>query len=72
MEVFLEPVVLFLDKKKKRQDFEIFLSKNKFPQYPKITKKYSSKYNDYRSVINIAQNFEHVQNKNLNLYTRQM
>ena len=41
--------------------FKIFSSKNKFPQPPKSTKKYSSKYNNskysgYRSVINITQN----------------
>ena len=41
-----------------------------FPQSPKRTKKYSSKCNGYRSVINIVQNFGYVQNKNLNLYTR--
>ena len=50
----------------------MFSSKNKFPQSPKRTKKYSSKYNGYRSAINIAQNLGHVQNKNFNLYTRQM
>ena len=54
------------------QNFENFPSKNKFPQSPKSTKKYSSKYNCYRSVINIAQNFGHVHNKNFSLYTRQI
>ena len=55
MEVFLEPVLLFLDKKKTDiEDFESFLSKTSFhnlknviyvsPKSPKI-----SKYNGYRS-----------------------
>ena len=39
---------------------KIFSSKKKFPQSPKSTKKYSSKYNGNRSVINIAQNFGHI------------
>ena len=51
---------------------KMFYFKNKFPQLPKITKKYSSKYNGYRPVINIANNFGHVQNKNFNLCTRQI
>ena len=46
------------------------MSKKKFPQSPKSIKKYSSKYNGYRPVINIAQNFDYVQDKNFNLYTR--
>ena len=49
-----------------------FSFKNKFPQLPKITKKYSSKYNGYRPVINTAKNLGHVQNKNFNLCTRQI
>ena len=43
-----------------------------FHKNPKITKKYSSKYIGYKSVINIAQNFGYAPNKNLNLYTRQI
>ena len=38
-----------------------FSSKNKFPQ----SANNGSKYNGYRSVIYVAQNFGHVQNKNL-------
>ena len=38
----------------------------------KSTKKYNFKYNGYRSEINIAQKFEHAQNKNFNLYIRQI
>ena len=49
-------------------------SKNKFPQSPKCTKKYSSKYNsskynEYRSVINIAQNFAYVHTIRTVIYT---
>ena len=51
-----------------KYDVEKLLSKNKFPQSLKSTRKYSSKFNGYRSVINIPQSFEHVQNKNL-IYT---
>ena len=65
---------------KRKHSYKIlkkFSSKNKFPQSPKSNKKYISKYNSskwngYRSVINIALNFEHVQIKNFNLYTRQI
>ena len=41
-----------------------------FPQSPKSTKIYSSKYKGYRFVIDIAQNIEHAQNKNFNFDTR--
>ena len=47
-------------------------SKNQFPQSPESTKKYSSKYNGYRSFVNIAQNFGHVHKKTFNLYIRQI
>ena len=70
MEVFLEPVLLFFGEKENKNI--IFLSKKMIPQTPKRTENYSSKYNDYRSVINIAQNFGHVQHKNLNLCARQI
>ena len=59
----------------KRKQYKIsknFLSKNKFPQSSKSTKKNSSKYNGNRSLINIAQNFGYVHNKNFNLYTREI
>ena len=58
------------------------MSKNRFLQSPKYTKKYSFKYNGYGSVINIAQNFRHgsviniaqnfrhVRNKHINLCSR--
>ena len=65
IEVFLNPLNEY-------KIFNEFLSKNKFLQSPERTKKYSSKYNDYRLVINIAQNFGSDQNKNFNLYTRQI
>ena len=65
MEVFLDPL-------NKYKIFNDFLSKNKFLQSPERTKKYSSKYNDYRLVKNIAQNFGNDQNKNFNLYTKQI
>ena len=57
---------------KRKHEYKIlknFLSRKNFPQSPESTKKYSSKFNSYRSIIDIAQNFEHVQN-NFNLYTR--
>ena len=46
------------------------MSKNRFLQSPKCTKKYSFKYNGYGSVINVAQNFRHVRNKHINLCSR--
>ena len=46
------------------------LSKIKFPQSPKSTKKYSFKHSGCKSVINIAQNFGRVQKKNFSLYTK--
>ena len=51
------------------QDFKNFFYKKKFSQSLKSTKKYSSKYNGYIFVMNIAQNFENVKNKNFNLHT---
>ena len=59
--------VFWIKRKHKYKILKNFQSKNNFPISLKITKKYSSKYNDYMSVINIAQNFGHVQNKNFNL-----
>ena len=49
-----------------------FSSKNKFSQAPKSTKKYSSKYNGYGSVINIdiASVSAHVRNMLCNLQTQ--
>ena len=61
----------WIRRKHKYQILKSFPSKNNFTQSPRSTEKFSSKYNGYRSVIDIAQNFEHVQNKNFNLYTRQ-
>ena len=48
-----------MDKKKTQieEDFNFFWSKNKFSQSPKSTKKYSFKYNGYKPVIDIVQNF---------------
>ena len=63
----------FLIKRKhKYKILKGFFAKIKFPQSPKRTTNYSSKCNGYRSVINIVQNFGYVQNKNLNLYARQI
>ena len=74
MEGFLEPALLFFGQKENIniRFWKLFLWKNKFPQSLKSTKKYNSKYNGYRSVIDIAQNFGNVQNKNFNLCTRQI
>ena len=63
----------FLDKKKRWfKIFKHFLSKNKFTQSTKSTKNCSFKYNGYRSMITVAQNFGHIHNKDFNLYTRQI
>ena len=51
---------MWIKRKHKCKSFWKFFRKNKFPQSPKRTKKYSSKYTGYGSVINIVQNFEHV------------
>ena len=63
---------LWIKIKHKYKILKNLLSKNRFPQSPKRTKKYSSKYNGYRSFINIAQNLGHVQNKNFNFSARQI
>ena len=50
-------------RRKRKQEYNIlkfFFSKKMVPQTPKRTENYSSKYNDYRTVLNIAQNFGHV------------
>ena len=63
----------FLDKKTdKYKIFKIFCQKKKkqFPTFPKKQKKYSSKHNGYRFVVNIAQNFVNDYNKNFYLCTR--
>ena len=63
---------LWIKIKHKYKILKNLLSKNRFPQSPKRTKKYSSKYNGYRSFINIAQNLGHAQNKNFNFSARQI
>ena len=60
-----------MDKKKtKIEDFEKDLVKKQVSTISKIYQKIQSKYNGYRSAINITQNFKHDQNKNFNLCTR--
>ena len=55
-------------KHKHNKILKLFLSKTSFYNLQKVLKKCSSKYNDYKSVINIAKNFGHVQNEIL-IYT---
>ena len=64
--------VVWIKRKHEHKILKSFMSKSKFPHSQKRTKKYSSKYSGCRSVISIAQNFGHGQNKNLSLYTRQI
>ena len=74
MEVFLETFLPFFGYRKKHF-WKKFCQETSFRYLQKVLKKYSSKcckYNGYRSVINIAQNFGHFHNKNFNFYTRQM
>ena len=60
---FSETCYAFLSIKRKHK-YKIILKnipqKNEFSQSPKSTKNYSSNYNSYRSVVNIAENFRHV------------
>ena len=74
MEVFLEPVLLLFWTKKpiniRFLKFFVKKKKKQFPTSPKKQKKYSSKHNGYRFVVNIAQNFVNDYNKNFYLCTR--
>ena len=53
---------LWIKKHKYKKILKKTFVKKKFPQSQKNIKKYSSKYNGCRSVVNIAENFDHVQN----------
>ena len=73
MEVFLEPVLLlFWTKNPINIRFLKFFVKKKTVSNisKKKKKKYSSKHNGYRFVVNIAQNFVNDYNKNFYLCTR--